>query len=94
MENEKLCVFCGVVGPHKTEIVCEGSPKTTFEPSGDSVLFGQIINGEAFITIHDDMAIEDIAALMSGLMDKIAQFPQVRDNPMAILGAIQRGMTP
>lgn len=92
MVNDKLCAFCGVVGPHKTEITCEGSPKTIFEPSGDTVLFGQMVDGKAIVTIHEDMPVEDIAALMGALMDRVATFPQVRDNPMAILSAIQQGM--
>ena len=93
MENDKQCVFCGMPGPHITTIDCEGKPKTIFEPFGDSVLFGQLIDGKPVVTIHEDLSLEQIAQLMSGFMDRIAQFPQVADNPMAILAAIQRGMT-
>lgn len=93
MVNDKLCAFCGIKGPHRTEIVCEGEPKVTFEPSGDAALLGQMVEGKAIVTIHDDTPVDDIAALMSAFMDKVAQFPQVRDNPMAIIQAIQHGMT-
>jgi hypothetical protein len=92
MINEKLCAFCGMVGPHNTIIECEGSPHVTFKPCGDTVLLGQMVDGAATVTIHEDTPINDIAALMSALMDRIAQFPQVRDNPLAIIGAIQKGM--
>lgn len=94
MVNDKLCAFCGIQGPHRTEIICEGKPKVTFEPSGDAAMLGQMVEGKAVVTIHDDTPVDDIAALMSAFMDKVAQFPQVRDNPMAILGAIQKGMAP
>lgn len=94
MENEKLCAFCGTVGPHETVIKCKGEPAVDFAPSGDTVLMGQLHQGsDPVVTIHPDTSIDDIAALMSAFMDTIAQFPQVKDNPMAIVGAIQKGIT-
>lgn len=90
MQSEKLCPFCGEIGPHETIVNCQ---KVTYVPSGDPAMFGQIVDGAAVITIHEDVSIDDLAKLLGEFMDKIAQFPQVRDNPMAILGAIQKGMS-
>lgn len=98
--NERhRCVYCNKVHSDNeaaTTITCAQPDNTSphgFVPAGDTVLLGQVVDGQAVVTIHDDITTDEIALLMSAFMDRISQFPHVQENPSAIMQALMSGIS-
>lgn len=81
------CVFCsGKHGQNATTVTCAGNHN--YQPSGDTVLLGQIVDGKAMVTIHPDVTTDEVALLVAALMDRISNFQHIKDNPTAIMSAL------
>lgn len=94
------CVYCGVNHAKEgveapTEITCANEAQEhshKFVPAGDTVLLGQIIDGKATITIHEDLTADEIALLMAAFMDRISRFEHIKEDPSVIMKAIMGGV--
>lgn len=91
-----MCVFCTNVHDDEAPVItCEphdDGNDMVYQPAGDSVLFGQLIDegGEvkAVVSIHEDVTADEIAMLMASFMDRISQMPHVAADPTAIMKAL------
>lgn len=99
IKDNHTCVYCNVNHsdkPTATTIQCktseDGKPHG-FVPAGDAVLLGQIVEGAATVTIHEDITADEVALLMSAFMDRISTFEHIQRDPSAIMKALMSGIS-
>lgn len=96
INDNHTCVFCGHNQPHKCQVHCddeEGGHKYD-PPPMSNVMLGQIHEGQAIVTIHDDVTGDEIALLMSAFMDRVSRFEHIKRDPSKIMKALMGGMQP
>lgn len=104
INSEHVCVFCteptDKLNKHHTCIMCTEDDANgikailtnQFTPAGNSVLFGQIIDGKATVSVNDDLTGDEIALLMSAFMDRISNFEHIKRDPSVIMKALMEGI--
>lgn len=99
INEQHQCVFCGVVENHATIIECHDGEQgpiaahTYRPPAGSMVMLGQVVDGKAIVTIHEDVTADEIALLMSAFMDRISRFEHIKNDPSKIMQALMGGMS-